>query len=177
MLPGKGREMRRYAVVLVMLLSMTVVLVPMALAAEEVAGRNVGHTQKGEMMEVGDVPGHFVGVSQSSGMTFYTKGTEKGEVITRQGITTFDVVKGKGTNTGYEIKNFSDGSMLFVKTSGTQTPIDGGKRTAFEGTWEIVSGTGRFARAKGTGTYKGERVGDVKTGGDSYSDFIGTVTK
>lgn len=169
--------MKRWAFFLALLLSGTLVLLPGVLAAEEVAGRNVGHTQKVEMMEVGDVPGHFMGVNQFNGLTFYTKGPDNGEIVSRMGTTNFDVVQGKGTLTGYEGKTFKDGSTLFVKFRGTQTPTDGGKRAALEGTWEITSGTGRYAGAKGSGTWKGERIGDVKTGGDSYTDWTGTHTK
>ncbi|HQT98360.1 MAG TPA: hypothetical protein PK416_10880 [Thermodesulfobacteriota bacterium] len=168
--------MKRWGLFLAMLLSVTFILLPGISVAEEVAGRNVGHSQKTEMMEVGDVPGHFMGVSQFHVLAFYTKGPDKGEIITRMGTSTFDVVKGKGTATGYEVKPFRDGSMVVLKNSGTSTPIDGGKKTAFEGTWEVVGGTGRYAGAKGTGTYKGERIGDFKTGGDYYADFTGTIT-
>ena len=177
MLPERRGEMRRFAVFFVMLLSMTVVLVPTTQAADEVAGRNVGHTQKSEMMEVGDVPGHFMGVSQIYGFTFYTKGPSAGEIVPRMSIMNFDVVKGKGTATGYETKTFKDGSTLILKWSCTLTPVDGGKRTAFEGPWEVIAGTGRYAGVKGSGTWKGERIGDNKTGGDSYNDFTGTITK
>jgi len=48
--------MKRWAVIFVMLLSVIVVLVPIAQAADEHAGRLVQHTQKVEMKEVGDVP-------------------------------------------------------------------------------------------------------------------------
>lgn len=168
--------MKRWGLSLAMLFSVTFVLLPGVSAAEESAGRNVGHTQKVEMIEVGDVPGHFVGVSQTHGLTFYTKGPENGNVVSRMWIATFDFVKGKGTFTGYEVKTFNDGSLLFVKGSGTQTPIDGGKKAAFEGTWEVAGGTGRYAGAKGTGTFKGERIGDLKTGGDNYTDWAGTIT-
>jgi hypothetical protein len=171
----KEAKMMRWAVIVGALLFMTVFLVP-TIQAEESAGRNVGHTQKVEMIEVGDVPGHFVGVSQSPGLTIYTKGPENGNIVPRMWIATFDFVKGKGTFTGYEVKTFNDGSLLFVRGSGTQTPIDGGKKAAFEGTWEVAGGTGRFAGAKGTGTFKGERIGDLKTGGDSYTDWTGTIT-
>ena len=168
--------MKRWGLFLAMLLSVSVVFLPGVSVAEEVAGRNVGHTQKVEMMEVGDVPGHFMGVSQFHGLSFYTKGPVNGEIITRMGTTIFDVVKGKGINTGHEVKTFNDGSTLFLKYGGTQTPIAGGKKTAFEGTWEVSGGTGRYTGAKGTGTFKGERIGDIKTGGDYYVDFTGTVT-
>ncbi|MHB1025522.1 MAG: hypothetical protein ACYC24_07405 [Desulfobacteria bacterium] len=168
--------MKRWGLFLAMLLSVTVVLLPGVSVAEEVAGRNVGHTQKVEMMEVGDVPGHFMGVSKTYGMTFYTKGPDSGEIIPRMGAGIFDVVKGKGTVTGYEVKTFRDGSTLVLKWSGTLTPADGGKRTVHEGTWEVSGGTGRFAGAKGSGTFKGEGIGDSKTGADSYQDWAGTLT-
>lgn len=135
-------------------LILTVVLVPLAPAADEVAGRNVGHTQKVEMMEVGDVPGHIMGVSRFHGLSFYTKGPEQGEVIPRMGTMNFDAVNGKGTFSGHESKTFSDGSMSFVDLRGTQTPIDGGKKVAIEGTWEAVGGTGKYAG--------GERKWDVQ---------------
>ncbi len=169
--------MKRWAFLFAVLLAVFVVQIPEFSSAEEVAGRNIGHTQKIEMMEVGDVPGHFIGVSQANGLAFYTKGSENGEVIPRVWISNFDVVMGKGTFTGYEVKTFKDGSTIVVKANGTQTPIDGGKRTAFEGTWEVAGGTGRYAGAKGSGTFKGERVGDAKTGADNYVDWTGTITK
>lgn len=169
--------MKRWGLFLAMLLSVSFVLLPGVSAADEVAGRSVGHTQKAEMMEVGDVPGHFMGVSQFHGLSFYTKGPDNGEIIPRMGTTIFDVVKGKGTYTGHEVKTFRDGSTLFIKFGGTQTPIDEGKKTALEGTWEVAGGTGRYAGAKGSGTYKGERIGDFKTGADNYIDWTGTLTK
>lgn len=169
--------MKRWVLFLAMLLSVAVVLLPGGSAAEEIAGRNTSHTQKIEMMEVGDVPGHFLGVNESHGMAFYTKGPDKGEIIPRMGTSVFDVVKGKGTITGYEVKTFKDGSTIVLKWSGTQTPIDGGKRTASDGTWEVAGGTGRFAGVKGSGTWKSERIGDFKTGADSYQDWSGNLTK
>ncbi len=169
--------MKRWAQFLVIVLSVMVVLLPGVSAAGEIAGRNVGHSQKIEMIDVGDVPGHFLGVSQSNGLAFYTKGSDNGEIATRTYTMIFDVVKGKGTYTGHEVKTFKDGSTLLVKFGGTQTPTDGGKRTAYEGIWEVSGGTGRYAGAKGSGTFKGERIGDFKTGADNYTDFTGTITK
>jgi len=173
----KEAEMKRWGVFLAMLLSVSLVLLPGVSAAEEIAGRNVGHMTKSEMIEVGDVPGHFVGVSQFHGMSFYTKGPDNGEIVPRMGVTLFDVVKGKGAFTVYEMKTFKDGSTIVIKSGGTQTPTEGGKKTTYEGTWEVTGGTGRYAGAKGTGTFKAERIGDFKTGADNYTDFTGSVTK
>jgi len=169
--------MKRLAVIFVTLVSMTVVLVPMTQAADEVAGRVVYHTQKAEMFEAGDVPGHIVGIAQQSGLTFFTKGPAGGQIATRMMNTSYDVVKWKGSYTTYIVDSFQDGSTLIYKASGTITPIDAGNSTAFEGTYEITGGTGKFEGKKGKGSFKGERIGSPKTGGDSYADFTGTEWK
>ena len=169
--------MKRWAVIIVTLFSVTVVLVPMTQAADEVAGRVVYHTQKAEMFEAGDVPGHIVGFAQQSGLTFFTKGPASGQIATRMMNTSYDVVKWKGSYTTYIVDTFQDGSTLMYKAGGTITPIDSGNRTAFEGTYEITGGAGRFEGMKGKGSFKGERIGSPKTGGDSYADFTGTEWK
>jgi hypothetical protein len=174
---GEGATVRRWTAINVVLIAMTVVLVPMTQAADDVAGRTVYHTLKAEVMEVGDVPGHVVGVVQQPGLTFYTKGPASGQTASRMSTTYFDTVNGKGTFSGYTVNTFPDGSTLIYKTSGTLTLIDGGNKVVNEGPWEIVGGTGRYAGTKGKGTFKGERVGLPKTGGDSYADFAGTQWK
>ena len=169
--------MKRWAVIFTTLLSVTVVLAPMTQAADEVAGRVVYHTQKAEMFEAGDVPDHIVGIAQQSGLTFFTKGPVSGQIATRMMYTSYDVVKWKGSYTTYIVDTFQDGSTLMYKAGGTITPIDSGNRTAFEGTYEITGGAGRFEGMKGKGSFKGERIGSPKTGGDSYADFTGTEWK
>jgi hypothetical protein len=173
----KGQKMKRWATIIMTLLAMTVFLVPITQAADEVAYRVVTHNQKVEMMEVGDVPGHVVGIIEQPGLIFTTKGPASGEIGTRKGTTYFDNVKGKGTFTGYYVYTFPDGSTLVHKATGMATPEDGGKRAAFEGTYEVAGGTGRFAGMKGKGTFKAERVGSLQTGGDTYVDIKGTEWK
>lgn len=174
---AKETTMRRWTTIIVTLLFMTVVFVPMTQAADEVAGRVVYHTQKVETMEVGDVPGHVVGVIQQPGLIFLTKGPASGEIATRMGTYYFDAVNGKGTVSGYSVVTFKDGATLIYKTNGILTPAVGGKNAVSEGSYEYVGGTGRFAGMKGKGTYKGERIGSLKTGSDSYADFTGTEWK
>jgi hypothetical protein len=169
--------MKRWALFLAMLLSVSLVLLPGVSSADDIAGRTVYHTQKAETMEAGDVPGHIVGVAQQSGLTFYTKGPASGQIATRMANLYYDVVKWKGTFTAYIVDAFQDGSTLMYKASGTITPIGDGSRAAFEGTYEITNGAGRFEGKKGKGSFKGERIGSPKTGGDSYADFTGTESK
>jgi hypothetical protein len=171
---GKDMAMRRWAVIAVTLFAMTVLLVPITQAAEETAGRAVYHTIKAETMEVGDVPGHMIGVYQQAGLGFFTKGPASGQIATRASTAYVDTVKGKGTAINYIVYTFRDGSTVVHKATGTITPVDGGKTGAFEGTYEVAGGTGKFAGAKGKGTFKGERLGSAETGGDAYVEFTGT---
>ena len=107
-------KMKRRAVIFVTLLAMTAFLVPTTQAADEkITGRVIAHFTKTETMEVGDVPGHVLGVG----------------------------------------------------------PVGDGKKFVIEGEFECVGGTGRYEGYKGTGTFKGERVGVIKDGGDAYYDF------
>jgi hypothetical protein len=162
--------MRKAAVIAsVLLVMVSTVLVPITQAADEkMTGRIFNHNLKTESIDVGDVTGHILGVVQQSGLIFYSTG----EIATTMNTAYFDYVNGKGTFTNYRVTNFQDGSTLFTKGGGTATPVDGGKRTVFEGPVECTGGTGRFEGFKGTGTYKGERIGSIKTGADSYHDFI-----
>jgi hypothetical protein len=173
----KETTMKRWGLFLVMLLSVSFVLLPGVSAADEVAYRAVYHQQKGETIEVGDVPGHVVGFSDTPGIIFMTKGPARGEIGTRKATTYFDIVNGKGPFTSYLVYTFPDGSTMHTKAIGTFTTVEGGKGPALEGTVEVTGGTGKFAGMKGKGTFKGERVGPRETGGDGYVDVTGTIGK
>lgn len=103
-------------------------------------GRIVQHSTKTETLEVGDVPGHVLGVAQQTGLIFYSTG----EIATTMNTVCFDFVKGKGTFTNYRVTTFQDGSTTFSKGGGTAIPVDGGKRTVWEGPIECIGGTGKF---------------------------------
>jgi hypothetical protein len=166
--------MKRWGLLLAMLLSVSLILLPGASAAEETALRTVYHTLKAERIEVGDVPDHIVVIAQHSGLGFFTKGPAAGQIATRKSVAYNDSMKGKGTYTSYIVYTFRDGSTVVHKATGTITSVDGGKTAAQEGTYEVAGGTGKFAGAKGKGTFKGERLGSAETGSESYADVTGT---
>ncbi len=56
-------------------------------------------------------------------------------------------------------------------------PADDGKRTLYEGTYEMTGGAGKFAGIKGKGTFEGKRLGPFQSGSDSYVDFTGAMAK
>ena len=160
--------MKRWALAGIGFLSVTVLLVSMTQAADEkITGRIVAHYTKMETVEVGDVPGHVLGIAQQSGLVFYSTG----EVAKKAASFHFDMVKGKGTFVGYDLFTDQDGSTRYLRSTGAAGPVGDGKKYVIEGTFECIGGTGKYEGYKGTGTFKGERVGEIKTGGDVYFDF------
>jgi len=127
--------MKRWVLFFAMLLSVMVLLVPMTQAADgTMTGRFSLHMIKAETIEVGDVPGHVLGIAQQTGVVFYSTG----EVARKTNTDTFDYVKGKGTFVDYSYYTHQDGSILFTKGGGTTIPLDGGKGTALEGIFECT---------------------------------------
>jgi hypothetical protein len=157
-----------WTTIIVTLLLAMVAFVPGTQAADEkITGRVTAHFTKMESMEVGDVPGHVLGIAQQAGLMFYSTG----EVAKKTATFHYDFMKGKGTFVDYSIYTDRDGSTRFIKAVGTAGPGDDGKKFVIEGTFECIGGTGRYEGDKGTGTFKGERLGEIKTGGDAYYDF------
>jgi hypothetical protein len=77
------------------------VMVPVHAGAETIKGRIVFHAAKGEVIEVGDVPGHVIGVSDAGGLTFDDIKNEVGTFATH---VMFDTINGSGTHWGYDVR-------------------------------------------------------------------------
>jgi len=139
--------------------------------AETSKSRVVYRLAKVEMIEVGDVPSHVIGVTELKGLAF-----EDGEVGTYSAWITFDYTNGSGTHEGYGITTFEDGSTQITKSQGTTKASEDGKISVFEGTFTILGGSGRFEGIKGKGSYTGKRIAPLSVGADSYNDLTSTYT-
>jgi hypothetical protein len=149
------------------------VLMPtLAFAQDLGTSRRVQGTAKVTTVEVGDVPGHVVGVVEFKGLSFFADG----EIATHTNSATFDLTNGSGPHQGYVVHYFDDGSTSIERYRGEAKSSADGKRTALVGTFQCVGGTGRFAGLRGEGTYKGERVGELRTGDFVYVDTSGSCT-
>jgi len=139
--------------------------------AETSKSRSVYRLAKVEMMEVGDVPGHVIGVLELRGLSF-----ENDEVGTYSGWVTVDYTNGSGKHEGYGITTFEDGSTHVSKVQGTTKASEDGKISEFEGTFTFIGGSGRFEGIKGEGSYTGKRIAPLSVGADSYIDLTSTYT-
>ena len=80
-----------------------------------------------------------------------------GEIGTYAGVETINTAD--GTDSGYVTVLLEDGSITTQLLKGEETSHEG-SRFAGTGTWEMVSGSGRFARMRRSGVYKWEVDGD-----------------
>lgn len=158
----------RWRTIILMFLFGMVVFVPTTQAEEGVVtGRIVAHYTKMETMEVGDVPGHVLGIAQKTGLVFFSTG----EAATYKGTFHADLIKGKGPFVDYSLITDQAGDTRFIKATGKADTVGKGKKFVFEGTVECIGGTGKYEGYKGSGTFKGERIGELKTSGDSFHDI------
>jgi hypothetical protein len=148
------------------------VLPPLAYGQDLGNSRRVQGTAETTAVEVGDMPGHVVGVVQFKGLTFFADG----EIATHINPATFDLTNGSGPHQGYVIHYFDDGSTSIERYQGEAKLSADGKRTTVTGTFQCIGGTGRFEGLRGEGTYRGERLGELRTGDFVYVDTTGSCT-
>jgi hypothetical protein len=146
---------------------------PVAWAEKAVSekGRVVYHLVKTEVMQVGDVPGHILGIVDQRGLSF----PDTGEVGTWSTKVIVDLTNGTGPHQSYTITTFEDRSTAMTVAKGTTTAQPDGTST-FEGTFVYIGGSGRFAGVKGEGSYRGKRMAPLTPGGtaDAFMDYTAT---
>ena len=76
-----------------------------------------------------------------------------------------------GPEQGYYTVTYDDGSIVRGKWEDILTPDKGGKTSTCKGTYQITSGTDRFAGIKGSGSYTCKSYS-----GKGYYDWTETYT-
>ena len=116
--------------------------------AETLKFKSYTYVTKAEIVPVGDVNGHAVGLTTRRAFLVF----ENGEVATQSSVSTSDAIKGSGSSVTYQTITFSDGSTIIIKSEGIVTGTAPGAYTSIKMTREIIKGTGRFEGIKGTGS-------------------------
>jgi hypothetical protein len=125
-----------------------------ARADETLKWRHVQHYASNQSQQVDDVNGHFLGLVRMPGIVFFPDGSTGTSLV----IGTYDAVPASGaTANGYYSITFADGSELWLKYTGGNKVLPTGK-IAQKGTAIVIGGKGRYAGAKGEGTYEGEQT-------------------
>lgn len=124
-----------------------------------------------QMIEVGDKPNHFMGVSKST--CSWTTPMETGGVKTKDGysVAAIDATGDKSTSHGVHVSTMDNGDKIYVKFQGNGTSKAGVTQTD-SGTWSYTGGTGKLKGIKGGGTYKGKGNAD----GSVTYEIAGTYT-
>ena len=146
---------------------------PVVAKTEKVKGRNVSQINQMHVFKVGDVEGHIIAIYERRGLGFIN-----GEVATYLNQVMLDTTKGKGKVEGYIIYTFEDGSTTVSKFQGTLEPREG-KRSAGEGTYTYIGGSGRFEGIEGSGSWTAKSYTPYtaeETKSDLVADFSGTQT-
>ena len=150
------------------MLAVTLCLPAVTVGAETVTqkGRDTFQCTDDKYIEIGDVPEHYVGVYKCEGVS----STEGGEVGVLEFWGAGDYIAGSGPEQGYYIVTYVDGSTVRSNFQDTLMAAEDGT-TSGKGTYNITSGTGRFAGIKGKGTYT-----STSFKGKSWLDWTQTYT-
>jgi hypothetical protein len=111
-------------------------------------GRFVGGKVEVQAVKVGDVDGHVVGSYHVTGVNFRNE-----EISTSFGGGTFDFVNQVGPARGFTVEVFKDGSTITSRAEG-EIKLGENKKQYFEGTYQCISGTGRWKGIQCEGTVK-----------------------
>jgi hypothetical protein len=137
-----------------------------AQADETLKWRVVQHPASMQTLQVSDTNGHTLSLYRLPGIVFFPDGSTG----TSQVFGTSDTVNGAGTTNGYNSITFGDGSELWLSYTGQLAAKRGGAFTA-------IGGKGRFAGAKGDGTWEAHGTPIVGANSDTNSiAYVDAVT-
>ncbi len=118
------------------------------------------------MMDVGDVPGHQLRMTEILSSYSGNGPTYDGvRVVSVRTVLVSDYSDGSGRAFSYTVQNLETGDKVFLRTdilTHSSTGADGAKGTRFSSVATLVGGTGRFKGIRGTLRTTG--LTDLRTG-------------
>ena len=131
-------------------------------------GRHVVRVEHEESVEIPGSEGLVLGRTRYYGLYFHDD-----EVATCWAVESFERSPGGGSQKGFTVNLYKDGSSTVMAFEGGKAKLGTESHNRFEGGWNFVSGTGRFAGIEGGGQYEGESF----DGGIAYSNVSGNVAQ
>ncbi len=127
-------------------------LASVAAAQTKITGTLDCGKMENQAMEVGDKPGHVLGLGQSK--CTWSKPLEIAGITSKDDVATgsIDASGNRGQTHGYAVDTVSNGDKLTMRLTGT-AEIKGDVAVSEKGTWTFVSGTGKLKGIKGKGSY------------------------
>ena len=122
-----------------------------ALAKEITYTTKFGPAMSRTVLSPGDRPGHELVQAIRTGLTNSSDPDWNDAPVINYGQS--DVVDGTGSIAGYAVRTHRNGDKTFYRFEGTVKAGADGKDTVGEGTVELLGGTGKFASARGRGSY------------------------
>jgi hypothetical protein len=98
-----------------------------------------------KVLEAANIEGQTMIASKGFGVAYF----KDGRIAINDFIITYDLLKGAGPSRGYGTYTFEDGSSITSNITGER------KEGRLHGVYKIVSGTGTYANATGTGSFDG----------------------
>jgi hypothetical protein len=141
-----------------------------AFADEVVKWRHVQHTAAFQAQNIDDTKGHQLALYRLPGLAMFSDGTIGSTMV----VGAADNINGSGSVNGYNTVTLSDGSVVYLKYTGTVQVT--GSNTLRKGTFTVTGGTGRYAGAKGEGTWEGNGA-SICPDATSYVDCVVTIKK
>ena len=115
-----------------------------------------------QMIDVGDKPNHFMGVSKTA--CTWTTPMDTAGLKSKDGysVASIDATGDKSVSHGVHVSTMDNGDKIYVKFQGNGTSKVGATQTDV-GKWTYTGGTGKLKGIKGGGTYKGKGNPDGST--------------
>ena len=140
---------------LLLVLAMAICLVSAASAQTKASGTlDCAKPDPMHMVEVGDRPGHMLGVNKST--CKWSKPMDIGGMQSKDGSSTemMEANGAKSTGNGFHWGTVEGGDKYTVRYNSAATMTKDGKLEAASGSWKYTSGTGKLKGLSGGGTYK-----------------------
>lgn len=146
-------------------------LASVAAAQTKITGTlDCGKMDQQQPMEVGDKPGHVLGLAQSK--CTWSKPLEIAGITSKDDVATgsIDASGNRGQTHGYAVDAVSNGDKLTMRLTGTVEMKDGAA-VSEKGTWTFVSGTGKLKGIKGKGSYTGTFKADSSSTFEAEGEY------